>query len=65
MGNAFGIRRRAHPQIASRFVSPDISRNASKGQRQIVLALIHTAFAQETTGATREPWRVVADHVRP
>jgi putative transposase len=38
---------------------------ASKGQRQMVLALINTAFAQETTEAAREQWRVVADHFRP
>ena len=31
---------------------------ASKGQRQMVLALINTAFAQETTEAAREQWRV-------
>jgi putative transposase len=38
---------------------------ASKGQRQMVLALINTAFAQETTESAREQWRVVADHFRP
>jgi putative transposase len=37
---------------------------ANKGQRQMVLALINTAFAQETTEAAREQWRVVADHFR-
>lgn len=37
---------------------------ASKGQRQMVLALINTAFAQETTEAAHEQWRVVADHFR-
>jgi putative transposase len=38
--------------------------HASKGQRQMVLALINTAFAQETTEAAHEQWRVVADHFR-
>ena len=37
---------------------------ASKGQRQMVLALINTAFAQETAEAAHEQWRVVADHFR-
>jgi transposase-like protein len=37
---------------------------ANKGQRQIVLALINTAFAQETMEAARVQWRVVADHFR-
>jgi putative transposase len=37
---------------------------ANKGQRQMVLALINTAFAQETTESAREQWRVVADHFR-
>jgi putative transposase len=37
---------------------------ASKGKRQIVLALINTSFAQETTDSEREQWRVVADHFR-
>ena len=37
---------------------------ANKGQRQMVLALINTAFAQETTDGAREQWRVVADHFR-
>ena len=39
--------------------------HANKGQRQMVLALINTAFAQETTEAAHEQWRVVADHFRP
>ncbi len=39
-------------------------RYANKGQRQMVLALINTAFAQETTEAAHEQWRVVADHFR-
>ena len=38
--------------------------HAGKGQRQMVLALINTAFAQETTEAAHEQWRVVADHFR-
>ncbi len=37
---------------------------ANKGQRQMVLALINTAFAQETAEGAREQWRVVADHLR-
>jgi putative transposase len=37
---------------------------ANKGQRQMVLALIDTAFAQETTDAADEQWRVVAGHFR-
>jgi putative transposase len=37
---------------------------ANKGQRQMVLALINTAFAQETAAAAHEQWRVVADHFR-
>ncbi|MBD5635633.1 MAG: IS256 family transposase [Candidatus Eremiobacteraeota bacterium] len=37
---------------------------ANKGQRQMVLALINTAFAQETAEAAHEQWRVVADHFR-
>jgi len=37
---------------------------ANKGQRQMVLALINTAFAQETKEAAHEQWRVVADHFR-
>jgi len=37
---------------------------ANKGQRQMVLALINTAFAQETTEAAHEQWCVVADHFR-
>jgi transposase-like protein len=34
---------------------------ANKSQRQMVLALINTAFAQETTESAREQWRVVED----
>jgi putative transposase len=37
---------------------------ANKGQRQMVLALINTAFAQETTLGAHEQWHVVADHFR-
>ena len=37
---------------------------ASKGQRQMVLALINTAFAQETADAASAQWRVVADQLR-
>ena len=35
--------------------------HAGKGQRQIVLALINTVFAQETAEAAHKQWRVVAD----
>ena len=38
--------------------------HANKGQRQMVLALINTAFAQETADAAHEQWRVVSDHFR-
>ena len=37
---------------------------AGKGQRQMVLALINTVFAQETAEAAHEQWRVVADQLR-
>ena len=37
---------------------------AGKGQRQMVLALINTAFAQETAEAAHEQWHVVADQLR-
>ena len=37
---------------------------ANKGQRQMVVALINTAFAQETSEAAHAQWRVVADHFR-
>jgi putative transposase len=37
---------------------------ANKGQRQMVLALINTALAQETTAGAHEQWHVVADHFR-
>ncbi len=35
--------------------------HAGKGQRQMVLALISTAFAQETAEAASAQWDVVAD----
>jgi putative transposase len=38
--------------------------HSGKGQRQMVLALINTVFAQDTAGAAREQWRVVADQLR-
>ncbi len=38
--------------------------HAGKGQRQMVLALINTAFAQETAEAAHAQWRVVADQLR-
>lgn len=37
---------------------------AGKGQRQMILALINTAFAQETSDAAGHQWDVVADQVR-
>ena len=37
---------------------------AGKGQRQMVLALINTVFAQETAEAVHAQWRVVADQLR-
>ncbi len=37
---------------------------ASKGQRQMVLALINTVFAQETSEAAHAQWRIVADQLR-
>jgi putative transposase len=38
--------------------------HAGKGQRQMVLALINTVFAQETAEAAHQQWRVVADQLR-
>jgi putative transposase len=37
---------------------------AGKGQRQMVLALINTVFAQEMPEAAHAQWRVVADQLR-
>ncbi len=37
---------------------------ANKGQRQMVLALINTVFAQESAEAARAQWDVVADQLR-
>ena len=37
---------------------------AGNGQRQMVLALINTVFAQETAEAAHAQWRVVADQLR-
>ena len=37
---------------------------AGKGQRQMVLALINTVFAQETADAAHAQWRIVADQLR-
>jgi len=39
--------------------------HAGKGQRQMVLAMINTVFAQETLEAAIAQWRVVADQLRP
>ena len=38
--------------------------HAGKGQRQMVLALINTVFAQDTQEAPVTQWRVVADQLR-
>jgi putative transposase len=38
--------------------------HAGKGQRQMVLALINTVFAQDNSEAAIEQWRTVADQVR-
>jgi putative transposase len=38
--------------------------HAGKGQRQMVLALINTVFAQETQEAAISQWRTVADQLR-
>ncbi len=38
--------------------------HAGKGQRQMVLAMINTVFAQETQEAAIAQWRVVADQLR-
>jgi putative transposase len=38
--------------------------HAGKGQRQMVLALINTVFAQDTQEAAIAQWRTVADQVR-
>jgi putative transposase len=38
--------------------------HAGKGQRQMVLALINTVFAQDSQDAAITQWRVVADQVR-
>jgi putative transposase len=38
--------------------------HAGKGQRQMVLAMINTVFAQETPDAAIAQWRIVADQLR-
>jgi putative transposase len=38
--------------------------HANKGQRQAVLAMINTIFAQETPDAARAQWRLVADQLK-
>lgn len=42
----------------------DALAHAGKGQRQMVLALINTSFAQETADAAVTQWHTVADQVR-
>ncbi len=37
---------------------------AGKGQRQMVLALINTVFAQESADAARTQWDIVSDQLR-
>ena len=37
---------------------------AGKGQRQVVLALINTVFAQESAEAAQDQWAIVADQLR-
>ncbi len=37
---------------------------AGKGQRQVVLALINTVFAQESVAAAQEQWAAVTDQLR-
>jgi putative transposase len=37
---------------------------AGKGQRQMILALINTVFAQEAADAAHAQWRIVADQLR-
>jgi putative transposase len=39
--------------------------HAGKGQRQMVLALINTVFAQDSQDAAITQWRAVADQLRP
>ena len=39
--------------------------HAGKGQRQMVLALINTVFAQESAGAAHEQWHIVTEQLRP
>src|SRR5690606_12704656 len=38
--------------------------HAGKGQRQMVLAMINTVFAQENLDAAIAQWRIVADQLR-
>ena len=38
--------------------------HAGKGQRQMVLALINTVFAQDSAETASQQWRVVADQLR-
>ena len=38
--------------------------HAGKGQRQMVLALINTVFAQDSSEAAMTQWRAVADQLR-
>jgi putative transposase len=39
--------------------------HAGKGQRQVVLALINTVFAQDSAEAASAQWRQVSDQLRP
>lgn len=38
--------------------------HAGKGQRQMIMALINSVFAQDTHEAAITPWRIVADQLR-
>lgn len=38
--------------------------HVSKGQRQLVAALIRTVFAQKSEAEAQRQWRAVADHLR-
>ncbi len=37
---------------------------SGKGQREVVLALIRTAFAQDTASAAREQWAAIVEQLR-
>lgn len=39
--------------------------HANQGQRQALLALVNTIFAQDTPEAASAQWRTVSDQLRP